>query len=551
MKKRYPKSTGTIFKLCIVLLIACVAVIYGCRKDISKLDDNPTATITDPKIAKAKSWYETNYSKPGGKPTTQNTNAVGDDFDLSQFFSPNWAAAKNYARFNDDVIEMPMDAASAIGLKVGSASQSNSRSSVLILKRGDTYKAYVMTIVGYPEYLNADTSKLANNSYGKHDANFSGMVYYTTPQGEFVDGYTYKNGVIKGQLVDNYTATTTGGQAVQSITPNAYQAIQVCTAWYQKVGEVWVYLDTQCHTEVIEVPDPSTPLPPITPPSSGGGGGGGDSPGSPDPCPPQGTVQSVKDGKVGNALKVMLLNPGDGGFPPPGGGGAPCTIKPVEDPCDKLKKSKAKFADSFNTQRNAAILTQPGPHEFGSDLNLTSLTSNTYVNTPITTDSRNDLWTPHFTWNSTDGYTVGSAHKHPGGNAPSPDDVFLIFQNLLNPALTSTGASNINFYKQNAYATVITSTATYVITVNSTGWGQLGSLYANFDNDPDGFDNNYLSIARDYKIANNVDDATATAYALNKIFGDAINMYKAPAGTTSYAIAGIDQDGKLVVVPCP
>ncbi|MBD1386999.1 hypothetical protein IDJ75_17060 [Mucilaginibacter rigui] len=340
MKKLYPKQQ-CFFKLCIVLLIAVVAVIYGCRKDISKPGDNPTATITDPKIAKAKSWYETNYSKPGVKPSSQNTNAVGDDFDLSQFFSPDWTAAKNYTRFNDDVIEMPVDAASAIGLKVGSASQSNSRSSVLILKRGDTYKAYVMTIVGYPEYLNADTSKLANNSYGKHDANFSGMVYYTTPQGEFVDGYTYKNGVIKGQLVDNYTATTTGGQAIQSITPNSYQAIQVCTAWYQKVGEVWVYLDTQCHTEVIEVPDPSTPLPPITPPSSGGGGGG-DSPGNPNPdCPPGSTIQSVKGGNVINTLKIMLRPPGDGGFPPPGGGDNPCTIKPVEDPCDKIKRQKA------------------------------------------------------------------------------------------------------------------------------------------------------------------------------------------------------------------
>jgi hypothetical protein len=118
MKKPYPKSNSSVFKLCL-LLIASIAIIYGCRKDTSKLGESPSATITDPKIAKAKSWYQSSFPKQDKKSSSQATNAVGDGFDLSQFFNPDWADAKNYTRFNDDVIEMPVDAASAIGLKVG------------------------------------------------------------------------------------------------------------------------------------------------------------------------------------------------------------------------------------------------------------------------------------------------------------------------------------------------------------------------------------------------------------------------------------------------
>jgi hypothetical protein len=352
MKKPYPKSTGGVFKLCAVLLIVSVAIIYGCRKDISKMGENTSATVADPKIAKAKSWYENSFPKQVKK-SGQATNAVGDDFDLSQFFSPNWADAKNYTRFNDDVIEMPMDAASVIGLKVKAIPQSSSRSSVLILKRGDTYKAYVMTIVGYPEYLNGDTTKLANNSYAKHDANFSGMVYYTTPEGEFVSGYTYKNGVLKGQLMDE--ANTPTRQTTQSIKNNTIQIVEVCTEWFQRVpndeggGYHWVWIgESDCHNEVIETPDPANPTAPPNP----GSGSPGDPPAPKDPECPEQMISTIKNGKVINTLKVMLRPPGDGGFPPPVPPDTPCPIKEVID----TAKIVRKFCDDLTTAQKETIM---------------------------------------------------------------------------------------------------------------------------------------------------------------------------------------------------
>ncbi|RYU87386.1 hypothetical protein EWM62_03920 [Mucilaginibacter terrigena] len=123
--------------------MASVAVIYGCRKDLSKIGEISPLTLTDPKISAAKSWYENNFPKQEKK-SGQSTQSVGDEFDLSQYFSPNWNKSKNYIRFDYDVIEMPLDSASKIALKIGSSelSQYNSRSTVLILRTGKNYSLY-------------------------------------------------------------------------------------------------------------------------------------------------------------------------------------------------------------------------------------------------------------------------------------------------------------------------------------------------------------------------------------------------------------------------
>jgi hypothetical protein len=42
-----------------------------------------------------------------------------------------------------------------------------------------------MTILADPAYMKNDTTKLALNTYRKRDANFTGMVLYFTPKGQF------------------------------------------------------------------------------------------------------------------------------------------------------------------------------------------------------------------------------------------------------------------------------------------------------------------------------------------------------------------------------
>lgn len=43
-----------------------------------------------------------------------------------------------------------------------------------------------MTVVADSSYINGDISKLKKNTYNQRDKDFSGIVIYSTPKGEFV-----------------------------------------------------------------------------------------------------------------------------------------------------------------------------------------------------------------------------------------------------------------------------------------------------------------------------------------------------------------------------
>lgn len=241
----------------------------------------------------------------------------------------------------------------------------------------------------------------------------------------------------------------------------------------------------------------------------------------------------------------MLLNPGDGGFPPPGGGGTPCPV--ADDPCDKVKKQKQNLPANFSA-KSTSILTQPGQHEFGSDLNLTSLTSNTYKLTPVT-GGQPGKWESNFTWNSAGGYTIGSMHRHQAAG-PSPDDVF----GMIDDRKKLIGESDFDkqFYENNAYAVILLNNTTFIVTINPGWWGTVQGMFNEYNINRVGYGNNFQALAVQYKTAHNVDELTATLAVLKDKFGDAITLSKAAAGSTRFAVVtGIDQDWKLITKLCP
>lgn len=81
MKKLYPKGNGAIFKLCVIFLIAAIAIIYGCKKEISRNKD-ATSTPAEKTIADAKAWYENTY-RAGSSGQPVHTNSTGTGIDLS------------------------------------------------------------------------------------------------------------------------------------------------------------------------------------------------------------------------------------------------------------------------------------------------------------------------------------------------------------------------------------------------------------------------------------------------------------------------------------
>lgn len=105
--------------------------------------------------------------------------------------------------------------------------KSYSKSSFLILKNGNDYSAYIMTIVADSAYLKNDFSKLSNNTYRKHDKDFSGDLIYYTPKGEFVSGWHYSNGKINKTI--SITKIDNDGLKTQSLNDSKLKALSGCS----------------------------------------------------------------------------------------------------------------------------------------------------------------------------------------------------------------------------------------------------------------------------------------------------------------------------------
>ena len=310
MKNLYPKSNSALFKLCLFIFFTLCSVIYGCRKEAHTGKESAT-TLIDPALADAKSWYERTYiANSNGQSLHTNSTAT----DLSQKVKPDWQHASNYARLNQDVIEMPIDPDSKFGSilkkKVNSHAydKSYTRSSFLLLKSEKGYEAYIMTIVADSSYIKKNPAKLANNTYQQHDADFSGLVLYFTPKGKYVNGYAYRN----GQVVLPASQVQTSGKP-------RVQLAQVCIDWFWEVyidGKLVSseYLYTTC---------------------TGGDDddGGGSAPPS-NPCNPQSPPPSsppLVSSIPGGHLIVNTVPGGGGGFPPPIGD-TPCNPQPTPSP---------------------------------------------------------------------------------------------------------------------------------------------------------------------------------------------------------------------------
>jgi len=104
-----------VLKRTFVLIIALIAAIYGCRKEIAKNSEATILNITDPKVAEAKSWYENAYPNRGTKGQALHTNGTAET-DISQVVKPYWQQAERYERLGKEVIEIPVDSAAKFGL---------------------------------------------------------------------------------------------------------------------------------------------------------------------------------------------------------------------------------------------------------------------------------------------------------------------------------------------------------------------------------------------------------------------------------------------------
>ncbi|HTD98564.1 MAG TPA: hypothetical protein VK668_04735 [Mucilaginibacter sp.] len=552
MKQFYLKPLT--FRLIIVLMVMGLAlIIHSCKKDNHNIQSE---TISDPTVMAAKQWYENSYA--GAKVNKLSTQSIGHESkDWNKIFSPYWDKSVAFVSKDMTIVE-------AQALKKGDMafstltvdsnkfdfSHSNSITSLLIIKQQNTFGIYAMTIMADPSYLKGDYGKLKNNTYRNRDKDFTGAVFYHSLDGTFINGWQYVNGKVTTPLYEGNAPDATNQLVVQS-TGNQKTNTTGCTAtmittfwqncaYYENDPNFQHPFDCYYYTTqtIYNSCGPTTP------------GGGGSS--APPPCTvPVGGGSTVPD----NVNKVVMvvtpdpppIDPGGGITPPapPGTPPNPCPTKTVVDtifidPCAQKVSVNSKAANSTIAQQNNQIRANTGANEYGTEQNLSTFPGSTYLNTPVRTDGSPNTFNFNLTWNSTNGYTIGMAHSHPGGSAPSPADVFIMIDNLItNQQLRTSGATAINFYKKNVSLTVITSISTYIVTIKN--WDAFQASYSTYSDNNAAFEANYINTAATNQ---------STEYALLSIFGSAINLYKASPGSTNFIPLTINNN-QVIALPCP
>jgi hypothetical protein len=219
-------------RLTILTIIFTSLVINSCRKD----SKSPQPTITDPAISEAKAWYENNYLANTNILATRGTGsatnrllitrpAVSQQFDFSQNIQPDWKNAASYTRLKKNVVEIPIAPGSHFGwaIKNGTTgaitNKKYTRTSFLLFNDGKRYGACVMMVVADSAYVGGNMGKLDHNTYRKHDADFSGMVIYFTPKGQYIGKYIYRNGQLATSSA-NKAASASTASAVKTRTAN-------------------------------------------------------------------------------------------------------------------------------------------------------------------------------------------------------------------------------------------------------------------------------------------------------------------------------------------
>ncbi len=394
-------------------------------------------------------------------------------------------------------------------------------------------------------YVKNDLSKLANNTYRKHDADFTGLVLYFTPKGRYIGGYAYSNGSLIAPSSSNQSSA---GQTVQSVNAGTAKLttneLQVCTDWiadYYLNGVYWFSEDlgTTC--------------------TSGGGGGSGGSGGSAGSggtpsTPPPPTCPPSSGGSSDESLIVNVTEPppgggGDGGMPPPSD---PCTVTTTgqtdttKNPCQQVAQLNALAVNDSIAKQNKLLAgylaTSNLEHGFDQNLqNWNTGINSSYLSAPllIASSTTPNQLNPPFTWNSTNGYTISFTHDHPNGSGPSPEDIFYMLQNSQNSALTSAGQQAVAFYKANSSVTVVTSTNNYVVTVSD--WSALQTLYNTYLANPTTFDNTVISNSN----ASNYEAAILTAFA------GAITLYTNGGTANYYPLTVTSSKNVVSEVLCP
>ncbi|MBC9908954.1 hypothetical protein [Chitinophaga varians] len=379
---------------------------------------------------------------------------------------------------------------------------------VVITRTKSGFKGYLLVIITTSEYGKQ------NNMFRAWD--FSGVAGRYDLNMHFQYGYYYEQGVPK------YKADFESFPSKDSYdkTPQSELECKFLQETYIDSDGVFTVYGYSVCTDRSTGGD-------VTPPPSpweggiGGGSGGGGGTGS-------------GGGGRGNLEEHEELDP-------PARDPQPLPAATNKNPCDERKTIDSNmkvpaFSKPLSELRGKLATSS---NEWGVEQALSTL-GGKWVQKPLYTDNNIDHIHSNFTWNAAEGYTIGFAHSHPAGTAPSPQDIFDLVEKALNSPEFKLYPSDLNFFIKNASLTVVTKDNNYIITLND--WDKIKTLYESFKSDPGAFENNFRRKSTELKSATS---------GLLSIFGSAVNIYLDPLDNMGVIPVELDSNSKLPVgKPC-
>lgn len=277
-----------------VIAFICVSpwLLFSCSK--TEQDEiNPQPSLT---IAEAKEWFMSNYQYPVAMQGQANMLKNSEADSLKPVFD--WEKPLFEGDNSEDVIEVPIH---YLNGSVGHAFTNsgnlpvtddkrlhNSLTRLVILKaKGAEKRAFLMTLIGDPSYLEKHNYDVSGNLYKSKLKDFTGLVLFYTPEGKFINGWRYHEGNVNGSISE-YTRNTSNSFLKSVATCSTYQVAtywEQCTDWRDSYGK---FLYTTCNYYT------TTSNYSVCTGDGGGGGGGSGGGVAPAPAPTPAPAPIVK-----------------------------------------------------------------------------------------------------------------------------------------------------------------------------------------------------------------------------------------------------------------
>lgn len=207
-------------------------IFYACTSEQDYIvNDKDTQQVQPLTTANAHAWYEQNFG------TTPQLKSGGEE-ELAVLM-PDWNLSHLYEDSLWYAVESPLNTAEHAHVylmtkEVNEYAEANGDKSLtrqvlrLIVLRnkesGDTY-SFMMAILPDLDYMLKKGESIEENKYLTRDSDLSGLVYFYTVDGEFVNGWMYKDGNI---VAGTHSEEGDTGTKASMVVPHLY-------CWEQKV----------------------------------------------------------------------------------------------------------------------------------------------------------------------------------------------------------------------------------------------------------------------------------------------------------------------------